>query len=80
MLLFFRWSLRSKHSHPVRLKDGVLFASPEEVKNRWIKYFSEPLRYHTEVDLIREDIEQHSISDSLDESITESELELRSKK
>ena len=65
-----------KHSHPVRSKGGVLLTTSEETKDRWVEHFSELLNHHREVDMsIVEDIEQHPIKDSLDDPITESELD-----
>ena len=67
---------KSKNSHPVRSKGGVLLTTPEEIKERWVEHFSELLNHRTEVDLsIVEDIEQNPINDSLDDPITESELD-----
>ena len=40
-----------KNSHPVRSKGGVLLTTSEEIKDRWVKHFSELLNHHTEVDL-----------------------------
>lgn len=41
---------KSKNLHPVRTKDGELLLSPDDIKDRWIKHFSELLNKPTDVD------------------------------
>ena len=67
---------RSKSSHPVKSKNGVLLTSSEEIKSRWIEHFSELLNQPTDVDesILGED-EQLPIDESLDSPITEAELD-----
>ena len=66
---------KTKSSHPVRTKNGELLTSPDKIKDRWVEHFSDLSNQPTEVDLdILEDIEQHSIIESLDDSVTEDEL------
>ena len=66
---------KTKNSHPVKSKDGVLLTSPQDIQDRWVEHFSELLNQPTDVDMnILDDIEQQPIIDSLNDPITEEEL------
>ena len=67
---------RSSSSHAVRSKDGVLLTSSDEIKDRWVEHFSELLNQPSEVDMsILDEIPQQPIDETLDEPITEAELD-----
>ena len=66
---------KTKNSHPVKSKDGVLLTSPQDIQDRWVEHFSELLYQPTDVDMnILDDIGQQPIIDSLNDPITEEEL------
>ena len=67
---------RSKTTHPVRSKEGVLLTSSPDIKDRWIEHFSDLLNQPTDVDeTLIKDIEQLPIDHSIDLPITEHELD-----
>ena len=67
---------RSRNSHPVRSKDGILLADPMEVKGRWVEHFSDLLNLPSDVDLkIVDELDQLPIMQSMDDPVTDQELE-----
>ena len=68
------YAQKTKNSHPVKSKDGVLLTSPQDIQDRWVEHFSELLNQPTDVNMnILDDIEQQLIIDSLNDP-TEEEL------
>ena len=67
---------RSKTTHPVRSKSGVLLTSSPDIKDRWVEHFSELLNQPTDIDAsLIDDMEQFPIDDTLDLPITEEEFD-----
>ena len=67
---------KSKSTHPVKSKKGILLTSSPDIKDRWVEHFSELLNQPTDVDAsILDDVEQLPIDDSLDLPITPDELD-----
>ena len=66
----------SRNSHPIKSKDGRLLTTKNEIKERWVEHFSELLNNVTETDeTVLDEIEQRPVDNSLDEPITEKELD-----
>ena len=64
-----------KNTHQVRSKNGQLTAS-NEIKERWVKRFSDLLNINSETDeSVLDELEQLPVKEELDHPITESELE-----
>ena len=63
----------SRNSHPIKSKDGKLLTTKNEIKERWVEHFSELLNNVTET--VLDEIDQRPIDYSLDEPITEKELD-----
>ena len=67
---------RSKNLHPIKSESDILLTSSTEIKDHWVEHFSALLNQPSQVDMtILDDIDQHAIDYSLDESITEAELD-----
>ena len=67
---------KSKNQHPIRSKNDNLLTSSTKIKDRWVEHFSNLLNQPSEADMsILEEIHQHPIDRSLDEPITEAELD-----
>ena len=66
----------SRNSHPVRSKSGELLTTKNEIKERWVEHFSELLNNETETDdSVLNEIDQRPIDNSLDDPITEEEVD-----
>ena len=67
---------RSRSSHPVRSKDGVLLSGPEEIKDRWVEHFSDLLNLPSDVDFtVMDELDQLPMTQSMDRRIEDQELD-----
>ena len=67
---------RSRTSHPVKSKDGVLLTAPDMIKDRWVEHFCDLLNQPTDADLtIADGIDQLPVIESMSCPIEEQELD-----
>lgn len=66
----------SKSSHPIRDKGGNLLTTQEDIKERWVEHFSELLNMTTDIDeTVLDELSELPINESLDQPITEKEID-----
>ena len=66
----------TKRSHAIQDKNGTLLTDQEKVKDGWVEHFTDLLNISNDIDeLVLDELTQLPIDESLDEPITEKEID-----